>query len=165
MKPAHQAFLSITNCWNLLKLMSIELVMPSNHLILCCPLLLLPSIFPSIRVFSKESVICFKWPMYWSFSFSISPSKELHFVFYTSCAYTQGHLLLQQKEGIQLYYYYNNQKDRVTQYLDVGQLLYPLSSWLTQTANEKSSQLTGIRIRTCLNNMDSLSPRLILYCN
>ena len=69
-------FLSITNSWSLLKLMSMELLMPSNHLILCCPLLLLPSIFPSIRVFSIESVLCIRWPMYWSFSFSISPSNE-----------------------------------------------------------------------------------------
>ena len=73
---AHQASLSITNSWSLLKLMSIELVMPSNHLILCRPLFLLPSIFPSIRVFSKESVLCIRWPKYWSFSFSISPSNE-----------------------------------------------------------------------------------------
>ena len=62
--------------WSLLKLMSIESVMPSNHLIFCCPLLLLPSIFPSIRVFSKESVLCIRWPKYWSFIFSISPSNE-----------------------------------------------------------------------------------------
>ena len=61
---------------SLLKLTSIESVMPSNHLILCCPLLLLPSIFPSIRVFSNESVLCIRWPKYWSFSFSISPSNE-----------------------------------------------------------------------------------------
>ena len=67
---------SITNSWSLLKLMSIELVMPSNHLILCHPLFLLPSIFPSIRVFSNESVLSIKWPKYWSFSFSISPSNE-----------------------------------------------------------------------------------------
>ena len=73
---AHQASLSITNSRSLLKLMSIESVMPSNHLILCCPLLLLPSIFPSIRVFSHESVLCIRWPKYWSFSFSISPSNE-----------------------------------------------------------------------------------------
>ena len=73
---AHQASLSITNSWSLLKFMSIELVMPSNHLFLCRPLLLLPSIFPSIRVFSKESVIRIRWPKYWSFSFSISPSNE-----------------------------------------------------------------------------------------
>ena len=71
-----QASLSITNSWNLLKLMSIELVMPSNHLILCRPLLLLPSIFPRIRVFSNESVLLIRWPKYWSFSFSISPSNE-----------------------------------------------------------------------------------------
>ena len=73
---AHQASLSITNPQSLLKLISIESVMPSNHLILCRPLLLLPSIFPSIRVFSKESVLCIRWPKYWSFSFSISPSNE-----------------------------------------------------------------------------------------
>ena len=73
---AHQASLSITNSWSLLKLLSIELVMPSNHLILCCPLLLLPSIFPSIRVLSNESVLCIRWPKYWSFSFSVSPSNE-----------------------------------------------------------------------------------------
>ena len=73
---ARQASLSITNSQSLLKLMSIELVMPSNHLILCCPLFLPPSIFPSIRVFSSESVLCIRWPKYWSFSFNISPSKE-----------------------------------------------------------------------------------------
>ena len=73
---AHQASLSITNSQSLLKLMSIELVMPSNHLILCCPLLLPPSIFPSIRVFSNESTLHIRWPKYWSFSFNISPSNE-----------------------------------------------------------------------------------------
>ena len=73
---AHQASLSITNSWNLPKPMSIELVMPSNHLILCCSLLLLPSIFPSIRVFSNESTLHIRWPKYWSFSFNISPSNE-----------------------------------------------------------------------------------------
>ena len=73
---ARQASLSITNSQSLLKLMSIELVMPSNHLILCRPLLLLPSIFPSIRVFSNESALRIRWPKYWSFSFSISPSNE-----------------------------------------------------------------------------------------
>ena len=73
---ARQASLSISNSQSLLKLMSIGLVMPSNHLILCHPLLLLPSIFPSIRVFSNESVLCIRWPKYWSFSFSISPSHE-----------------------------------------------------------------------------------------
>ena len=73
---ARQASLSITNFWSLPKLMPIELVMPSNHLILCCPLLLLPSIFPSIRVFSNESALCIRWPKYWSFSFNISPYNE-----------------------------------------------------------------------------------------
>ena len=71
-----QASLSITISQSLNKLMSIELVMPSNHLIFCCPLLLPPSIFPSIRVFSNESALCISWPKYWSFSFSISPSNE-----------------------------------------------------------------------------------------
>ena len=73
---AHQASLFITNSLSLLKLTSIERVMPSNHLILCCPLLLLPLIFPSIRVFSNESAVHFRWPKYWSFSFSIGPSNE-----------------------------------------------------------------------------------------
>ena len=72
----HQAPLSITKSKSLLKLMSTESVMPSNHLILCHPLLLLPSIFPSIRVFSSESVLRIRWSKYWSFSFSISPSNE-----------------------------------------------------------------------------------------
>ena len=73
---AHQASLSIANSQSLLKLMSVELVMPSNHLILCRPHLLLPSIIPSIRVFSKESVLWIRWPKYWSFSFSINPTNE-----------------------------------------------------------------------------------------
>ena len=73
---AHQAFLSITSSWVLLKLMSIDLVMPSDHLILYHPFLLLPSIFPSIRVITNESVLSIKWPKYWSFSFSIHPSNE-----------------------------------------------------------------------------------------
>ena len=73
---ARQASLSITNSRNLLKLMSIESVMPSNHLILCCPFLLPHSIFPSITVFSNESVLCIRWLKYWNFSFSISPSNE-----------------------------------------------------------------------------------------
>ena len=73
---AHQASLSITNSQSLLKLMSIESVMLSNHLILCHPLLLPPSVFPSIRVFSNELVLHIQWPKYWSFSFSISPSNE-----------------------------------------------------------------------------------------
>ena len=72
----HQASLSITNSWSLLKLTSIESVIPSNHLILCRPLLLPPPIFPSIRVFSNKSVIQIRWPNYWNFSFSISPSSE-----------------------------------------------------------------------------------------
>ena len=73
---ACQASLSITNSQSLVKLMSVELVMSSNHLILCRPLLLLPSIFPSIRVFSNESALCIRWPKYWSFGFNISPSNQ-----------------------------------------------------------------------------------------
>ena len=73
---ARQAFLSITSFWSLLKLVSIESVMPSTHLILCRPLFLLPSIFPSLRVFFNESVLHIRWPKYWSFSFSISPSNR-----------------------------------------------------------------------------------------
>ena len=73
---ARQASLVITNSWSLPKLKSIELVMPSQHLLLCHPLLLLPSVFPSIRVFFNESVLHIRWPKYWSFSFSISPSNE-----------------------------------------------------------------------------------------
>ena len=73
---ARQASLSITNSWSAPKVRSIESVMPSNHLILCHPLFLLPSIFPSIRVFSNESALHIRWPKYWSFSFSISPSNE-----------------------------------------------------------------------------------------
>ena len=73
---AHQASRSFTISQSLLKLMSIESVMPSSHLILCHPLLLLPSVFPSIRVFTSESVLCIRWPKYWSFSFSVSPSNE-----------------------------------------------------------------------------------------
>ena len=72
---ACQASLFITNSCSLLKLMCIKSVMPSHHLILCCPLVLLPSIFPSIRVFSNESLLCIRWSKYWSFSFSISPSN------------------------------------------------------------------------------------------
>ena len=73
---AHEASLSLTVSWSLFKFMSIESVMLFNHLILCQPLLFLPSIFPSIRDFSNESVLCIRWPKYWSFSFSISPSNE-----------------------------------------------------------------------------------------
>ena len=76
MTVACQASLSITNSQSLLELMSSESVKPFNHLILCCPLLLLPSIFPNIEVFSNESVLRIRWPKYWSFSFSISPSNE-----------------------------------------------------------------------------------------
>ena len=81
---ACQASLSFTISWSLLKLMCIESVMPSNHLILWCLLLFLPSVFPSIRVFSNELVLCIRWPKYWSFSFSISPSNEYSRLLYMS---------------------------------------------------------------------------------
>ena len=95
MHRGHQASLSITSSQSLLKLMSFELVMPSNHLILCCPIFLLPPIPPSIRVFSNESTFCMKWPKYWNFSFSISPSNEhpgliffriTHFIIIMQCS-------------------------------------------------------------------------------
>ena len=73
---ARQASLSFTVCWNLPRLMSVESMMSSNHLILCHPLLFLSSVFPSVRVISSESAVCIRWPKYWSFSFSISPSSE-----------------------------------------------------------------------------------------
>ena len=76
MTTAHQASLSITNCWSLPKPISIELVMPSNRLILCHPPLLLPSTFPCLRDFSNESSLCIRWPKFWNFSFNISPSNE-----------------------------------------------------------------------------------------
>ena len=96
---ACQASLSITNSWNLLRLMSIESVMPSNHLILCHPLFFLPSIFPSIRVFSDESVLRIRWPKYWSFSFNMMsryktstyPSKWLHFIHQSKFPAEPGH--------------------------------------------------------------------------
>ena len=72
----HQASLTFTISWSFFKLMSMESVMPSNHLIFCCPLLLLPSIFPRIRIFSNESAVCIRWPKYWSFSLTVSTSKE-----------------------------------------------------------------------------------------
>ena len=82
---ACQASLSITNSQSLLRLMSIESVMPSNQLILCCPLLFLPSIFPRIRVFSNDSVLCIKWPEYWNFTFSISSSNENSELIFFTC--------------------------------------------------------------------------------
>ena len=83
---ARQAFLSLTVSWSLPKFMSIESVIPSNHLIFCCPLLLLPSVFPSIRVFSSESTVYIRWPTYWSCNFSIFPSTRLFTVdFLISC--------------------------------------------------------------------------------
>ena len=94
---ARQPSLSITNSQSLFKLMSIELVMPSNHLILCCPLLLLPSIFSSIRIFSNESALCIRWPKYWSCNFSISPSNE-----YLGLIYNKSYRLIYNKSSYPL---------------------------------------------------------------
>ena len=96
---ACQASLSITNSWSSLKLMSIESVMPSNHLILCHPLLLLPSIFPSIRVFSNESVLCIRWPKHWNFSFSISPSQSVT-AQKSNCLPSPGQLCFPASDGL-----------------------------------------------------------------
>ena len=134
---ALQASLSIVNSRSLLKLMSIELVMPSNHLILC-PLLLLPSIFPSIRVFSKESVLCIRWPKYWSFSFSISLSNE--------CSGLISHMIIPCSPGtLKRLLQYHNSKATILQCSAVfivqvshpymttgeGQVLYKLGKWET----------------------------------
>ena len=96
---ARQASLSITNSWSSLKLMSIESVMPSNHLILCHPLLLLPSIFPSMRVFSNESVLCIRWPKHWNFSFSISPSQSVT-AQKSNCLPSPGQLCFPASDGL-----------------------------------------------------------------
>ena len=111
---AHQASLSITDSRSLLKLMSIKSVMPSNHLILCPPLLLLPSIFPSISIFSSESVLCIRWPKYWSFSFSISPSKEysgliLFLIDWLDLLATQGNLKSFQHHTVQKHKFFSAQ--------------------------------------------------------
>ena len=121
---AHQASLSITNLWSLLKLMSVELVMPSNHLILCRPLLLLPSIFPSIRVFSNESVLHIKWPKDWSFSFSISPPSEYSGLI----SFRMDWLDLPEVQGtLKSLLQHHSSKASVLQHLDffIVQLLYP----------------------------------------
>ena len=94
---ACQVSLSITSSRSLLKLMSIELVMPSSHLFLCCPLLLLPSVFPSIRVFSSELTLCIRWSKYWGFSFSISPSHEYSGLISFRTDHTLGMISLQSK--------------------------------------------------------------------
>ena len=109
-----QASLSITNSQSPPKPMSIESVMPSNHLILCPPLLLLPSIFPSISIFSSESVLCIRWPKYWSFSFSISPSKEysgliLFLIDWLDLLATQGNLKSFQHHTVQKHKFFSAQ--------------------------------------------------------
>ena len=97
---ACQASLAIINFWSLLKLMSIKLVIPSNHLILYHPFLFLPSIFPSIRVFSKESVLCIRWSKYWSFSFSISPCNEYSGLIYFNLRYADHTTLTAESEEL-----------------------------------------------------------------
>ena len=98
---AHQSYPFFTNSQTLLKLMSVELVMPSNHLILCRPLLFQPSVFPSIRAFSNESVLCIRWPKYWSFNFNISPSNEFSGLI---CLGWTGWISLQPKELLGVFY-------------------------------------------------------------
>ena len=133
--------------------------MPSNHLILHNALQSFPASGSSLRnKFFTSGGQTFGA----SASASVLP-KNYGLFLYILWIHTRSSSITQ-KEGMQVHYYYNNKEDRVTQNLEVGQLLYPLSSWLTHTADEKSSQLAGIRIQTCLNNMDSLSPRLIQYC-
>ena len=107
----HTRLLSITNSWSLLKLMSIKSVIPSNHLILCCPLLLLPSVFPGIRVFSNESALHIRWPKYWSFSFSISPSSE-GLIHYTPCNYISSQTLAPVPSPWALSHFQNMKKAR-----------------------------------------------------
>ena len=118
---AQQASLSTTNSRSLLKLMSIKSVMPSNHLILCCSFLLLPSIFPSIRVFSDKSVLCIRWPKYQSFSFSISPSHEYSGLI--SLGWT-GLISLQSKG---LSSVFTNTKVQMHQFFDVQLYLWSIS--------------------------------------
>ena len=122
---AHQASLSIINSWSLLKLMSIESVMPSNHLILCRPLLLLLSIFPSIRVLSNELVLCIRWPKYCSFSFSISPSNEYSGLIYfrmdlLDLLAVQGTL-----KGLLQHWKFKNISSLVVSFLYIVQLSHP----------------------------------------
>ena len=110
---AGQASLSITNSRNLFKLMSIELVMPSNHLNLCHPLLLLPSIFSSIRIFSNESTLCIRWPKYWSFSFTMSLPKEYSDLFSLEFAglvlQSKGHSRVFSNTTVQYHQFYSTQ--------------------------------------------------------
>ena len=110
---AHQASLSFTISWNLLKLMSIESTIPSNHLILCHHLLLLPSIFPSIGVFSNESVLHIKWPNYWSFSFSIGPSIEYSGLISFRTNWSD---LLAVQETLKILLHYHNSKALILQH-------------------------------------------------
>ena len=105
-----QAFLSFTIFCSLLKLMSIESVMPSNHLILCRPLLFPPSVFPSIRVFSNESVLRIRWPKYWSFSFSISPSKDYSgLISFSICLLSKGYLRVFSNTTVQKHQFFGPQ--------------------------------------------------------
>ena len=114
---ARQASLSSTNSWSLLKLMAIELVMPPNHLNLCCPLHLLPLIFPSIRVFPNESILGIRWPKDWSFSFDISPSNEYSGLI----SFRMDWLDLLAVQGIiKSFLQYHSSKVSILQYLEIG---------------------------------------------
>ena len=123
---AHQASLSIINSQSLRKLMSIELVMPSNHLILCRPLLLLPSIFLSIKVFSSESILCIRWPKYWSFSFSISPANEYSgLISFTFNCFD----LLAVQETLKSLLQHHSSKASILQYLAFLQSIPHIHTW------------------------------------
>ena len=125
-----QASMSITNFRSLLKLVSIESVMPSNHLILCCSLLLLPSIFPSIRVFPNESLLCIRWPKYWSFIFSISPQMNIQDWFLLGLT---GWISLQSK-GLSSLLQHHNSKASILRHsaLFIVQLSHPyMTTWKT----------------------------------
>ena len=130
----HQASLPISISQSLLELMSFELVMPSNHLIFFCPLLLLPSVFPSIRVFSNESVLCIRWPKYWSFRFSISPSNECSGPTFFRIAWFHIHAVqgnfksLYEKERIRVNRTFNLFKINVHFIYSLFSFLFPLIS-------------------------------------
>ena len=135
---ACQASLSITNSWSLLRFVSIESVMPSNHLILCHPLLLLPSIFPNIRVFNNESVPCIRWPKYWSFSFSVSPSNEY------------SGLISFRMDWLDLLAVQGTLKNLLQHHSSKASILQPYNSGLSPTHALPDSHLQSTRAKTFL---------------
>jgi len=134
----NQASLSITNSQSLLKLMAIESVMPSNHLILCRPLLLLPSIFPSTRVFSYESVLRIRWPKYWSFSFNISPSNE------------HSGLISYRMDWVDLLAVQGTLKSLLQHHSSKASILWHLASFIVQLSHPSGHKESDIHIHTWL---------------